>query len=157
MGSDGGNTNVGKPLATTFVFASMRFLARMSTNMDGERAALDEAFVAISPGADVGTVIGVYAIMPDQVRLAIELLQKGSHWVRAWELLGMLKASNGSSPISSHDRIQAAQRGNVDGAAVKVDWKEGFKAMASGAMLGAGRVVDVRYGVGSGVVCRLGG
>lgn len=35
--------------------------------MDGQSAALDETLVAIAPGANVWTVIGVYSVMPDEV------------------------------------------------------------------------------------------
>lgn len=47
----------------------------MGTYMDGQGAALDETLVAVTPGADVWTVIGVYAIVSDEVGLAIELLR----------------------------------------------------------------------------------
>lgn len=52
----------------------MRLLAGMGPYMDGQSTALDEAFIAVAPGADVGTVIGMYAEMPDEVGFAIELL-----------------------------------------------------------------------------------
>ncbi len=46
----------------------------MSTYMNGQGAALDETFVAITPGANIGTVVGVDAVVSDEVGLAIELL-----------------------------------------------------------------------------------
>lgn len=49
----------------------------MGTYMNRQCAALDEALVAITPGANVGTVVGVDAVMSDEVRLAIELLHIG--------------------------------------------------------------------------------
>lgn len=76
-GSEGWTTNIGEPLPTSFVFAPMRFLAGMGTYMNRQCAALDEALVAITPGANVGTVVGVDAVMSDEVRLAIELLHIG--------------------------------------------------------------------------------
>lgn len=71
----GGFTDVGEPLATAFMLASVRLLTGVGTDVNGQGTALDEALVAITPGTDVRTVIGVYAIVPDEVRLAIELLQ----------------------------------------------------------------------------------
>lgn len=52
----------------------MRLFASMGTYMDRQSAALNETLVAVAPGANVGSVIGVYAIMSDEVGLAIELL-----------------------------------------------------------------------------------
>lgn len=71
------NTDIGEPLAAAFMFASMRLLASMGTDVNGQGAALDETLVTIAPGADVRPVIGVYTVVPDEVRLAIELLQCG--------------------------------------------------------------------------------
>lgn len=73
-GSERWRTNIGEPLPTAFVFASMRLFAGMGTYMDSQGAALNEAFVAVTPGADVRTVIGMYAVVPDEVGLAVELL-----------------------------------------------------------------------------------
>lgn len=49
----------------------------MGTYMNGQGATLDETFVAITPGANIGTVIGVDAVVSDEVGLAIELLYIG--------------------------------------------------------------------------------
>ena len=68
-------THVREAFPTTFMLAAMRLLAGMSTYVDCESAALDEAFVAVAPGANVGTVIGMDAKVPDEVGFAIELLQ----------------------------------------------------------------------------------
>lgn len=57
------------------MLTAVRLLAGMGPDMDGQSTALDEAFVAVAPGADVGTVVGMYAGMPDEVGLAIELLR----------------------------------------------------------------------------------
>lgn len=80
----------------------------MGTYMDGEGATLDEALITVTPSADVGTVIGVYAVVSDEVGLAIELL-----WARgpgAGELLCVLKGSDRSSSISSHGPTAGTQR-----------------------------------------------
>lgn len=69
-------THVGESLPATFVLAAMGLFAGMGTDVNGQSAALDEALVTVAPGADVGTVIGMYAEVPDEVRLAIELLQQ---------------------------------------------------------------------------------
>ena len=65
------------------MFAPMRLFTGVGTDMDSQGAALDETLVAVSPSADVWTVIGVYAIVSDEVRLAIEFLSSevdGSAW-----------------------------------------------------------------------------
>ena len=81
IGLDWEGTNIGESLPTTFMFAAMRLFTGMGTYMDGQSAALDEAFVAITPGADVGAVVGVYAEVSDEVGFAIELLQRCGDWV----------------------------------------------------------------------------
>lgn len=57
------------------MLAPMRFFARVCAYVNGQSAALDEALVAVTPGANVRTVIGVYTVVPDEVGFAIELLQ----------------------------------------------------------------------------------
>jgi hypothetical protein len=54
----------------------MRFLACVGARVHGERAALDEALVAVGHGAVVGALIGMDAIVAAQVRFAIEGLGK---------------------------------------------------------------------------------
>ncbi|KAL8934612.1 MAG: hypothetical protein Q9211_005139 [Gyalolechia sp. 1 TL-2023] len=126
------DTNIGEPLATTFMFASVRLLAGMGTYMDGEGAALDEALVAVTPSADVGTVIGVDAEVSDEVGLAIELLQIGAGQEKdnvmspvsddylgaggpgAWELLGLLEGSDRGSSIPGHGPTAGAYRRRVE-------------------------------------------
>ena len=60
------------------MLAAMRLLAGMGTDVDGQGAALDETLVAMTPSTDIRTIVGVYAFMSDEVRLAIELLQSKS-------------------------------------------------------------------------------
>lgn len=121
----------------------------MSTYVDCESAALDEAFVAVAPGANVGTVIGMYAKVPDEVGFTIELLQDCGEqvstrnglimswtpgelnsylwtgWPSAGEFLGMLKGDRGS-PISSHVSRQSGEgMGCRKVSAVKADSVDG--------------------------------
>lgn len=68
-------TNIGEPLATSFMLTSVRLFTGVGTYVDGEGATLDKALVTVTPSADVRTVIGVYAVVSDEVGLAIELLE----------------------------------------------------------------------------------
>jgi len=49
------------------MLALMRFLTSVSTNVDGQRASLDEALAAARRTASIGTLIGVYPVMSLQV------------------------------------------------------------------------------------------
>jgi hypothetical protein len=51
---------------------NMRLLAGVGPGVDGQSAALNEAFVAIFHRAMVGSLVGVYPIMATEVRLAIK-------------------------------------------------------------------------------------
>ncbi|GFF25024.1 hypothetical protein IFM46972_01254 [Aspergillus udagawae] len=55
-----------RKVADVWAFASVR------AEVDGQRAALDEALVAAFDGAVVRTFVGVDAVMSAEVRLAIE-------------------------------------------------------------------------------------
>ncbi|KAI4172613.1 MAG: hypothetical protein LQ343_003460 [Gyalolechia ehrenbergii] len=129
------------------MFASVRLLTSMGTYMDGEGAALDEALVAITPSADVRTVIGVYAVVSDEVGLAIELLQigagqsvqeqdnvmsrvsdnyLGARGPGAGELLCVLESSDRGSTISGHDLTTGAQRRSVEDKCRRLVGQSGF-------------------------------
>lgn len=49
----------------------------MGTYVDGKGTALDEALIAISPSAYVGSVVGMNPIVSDEIGLAIERLREG--------------------------------------------------------------------------------
>ncbi len=53
----------------------MRLLTGMSASVDGQGAALDEAFRTSLIFARIRSLLCVYAIMPLQIRFAIEALQ----------------------------------------------------------------------------------
>lgn len=67
-------TYIGKGLVATFMVAYVRFLAGMSSRVDGQCTALDEALVAVGHGAVVRTFVRMNAIVSTQVRLAVERL-----------------------------------------------------------------------------------
>lgn len=56
------------------MLALMRFLAGMGPDVNSESTPLDKALSTPRSYTGVGTLIGVYAIMPLQVRLAVEAL-----------------------------------------------------------------------------------
>lgn len=47
--------------------ANMRLFPRMSPQVDRQRTALDEAFIAIFKGAMIGTLIGMNSIMSAEI------------------------------------------------------------------------------------------
>lgn len=74
---------IGKCLATTLVVTHVRFLAGVSAGVDRQRTALDETLVAIFDHALVRPLVGVYAKMPAQIRLAIERLYRDDQFDRS--------------------------------------------------------------------------
>lgn len=62
------------------VIAHMRLLAGVGARVHGQRAALDEALVAVGHGAVVRALVGMDAIMAAQVRFAIEGLEEIICW-----------------------------------------------------------------------------
>lgn len=70
-------TNVGEALVASVILTPVRFLARVSPDVDRQRAPLDEALVTSRLCASVRPLVGVYPKMPLQVRLAVEALRWG--------------------------------------------------------------------------------
>lgn len=57
-------TYIGECLVATFVVTHMGFFARVCSRMDGQGAALDKTLVAVLDRAVVGSLIGVYSVVP---------------------------------------------------------------------------------------------
>lgn len=57
------------------LITDMRFFPGMCARMHGQRTALNEAFIAVLDGTVIGSLIGVYSIMPAEIGFAIERLQ----------------------------------------------------------------------------------
>ena len=92
------------------MLAPVRLLAGVGTYVNSESAALDKALVAISPGTDVRSVIGVDSIMSDEVGLAIECLS--SRW-KTSVTAGELEAGPGAS-MEAITLVQGGQeQGNI--------------------------------------------
>jgi hypothetical protein len=67
-------TDVGEALSAAHVLTLVRLLARVCSDMHCEGASLDEALSAAGGVARIWALIGVYPVMPLQVRLAVEAL-----------------------------------------------------------------------------------
>jgi hypothetical protein len=80
------------------MLALMRFLAGMGPNVNSESAPLDEALSTPRSHTRVGTLIGVYAIMSLQVRLAVEALP--SHISRSVGLIGSTRYLVACLPVT---------------------------------------------------------
>ncbi len=67
-------TNIGEALVAAKVLAHVRLLARVGADVHRQGGALDEALAASGSIALVRPLIGVYPVVPLQVRLAVEAL-----------------------------------------------------------------------------------
>lgn len=67
-------THIGKCLMATLMITDMRFFSGMCAGMNSQRAALNEALIAVLDGAMIGSLIGMYSIMPTEIGFAIERL-----------------------------------------------------------------------------------
>lgn len=68
-------TYIGERLATPAVIANMRLFAGVRPRVDRQSTALDEALIAALYGAMIWSLVGVYAEMSAEIRLAIEGLR----------------------------------------------------------------------------------
>lgn len=65
---------IGESLAAANMLALVWFLAGVRTNVDSQRASLDEALSTTMRQACIRTFIGVYAVVSLEVRLPVEAL-----------------------------------------------------------------------------------
>ena len=75
--SGGRVTYIREPLAAAHVLALVWFLAGVGADVDCESTSLDEALATSRRAALVRPFVGVDAVVPLQVRLAVEALQTG--------------------------------------------------------------------------------
>jgi hypothetical protein len=70
-------THIGEPLAAANVLALMGLLARVCADVHGQGTPLDEALATSRGCTSVRTLVCVNAVVPLQVRLAVEALVAG--------------------------------------------------------------------------------
>ena len=71
-------TDIGKLLAASFMFTTMRLLPGVGTVVDGQCTSLNKSFGASSMGTVIRTFIGMYAIMSLEIRFAVKALIRHS-------------------------------------------------------------------------------
>lgn len=94
-------TDIGKLLATSFMFTTMWLLPSMGTVVHGQCTSLNKSFGASGMGTVIRTFIGMYAIMSLEIGLAVKALIRHSQplfGLRAAVRSGIASLPSGNPP-----------------------------------------------------------